>query len=64
MHTSWLTFIVSRVRTIRTIGSVFIVDSDDILIDDGRGRDVGGIVMVMIMVIDLVYHFVYEFKWK
>jgi len=49
-----LTFFVSRLGGFRTIGSVFIVDFDDIFIDDGRGRDATGrIVMVMIMVIDL-----------
>jgi hypothetical protein len=48
-----LAFITSRLRAIRTIGSVLIVNFDDIFIDDGRGRDVGDIVMVMIMVIDL-----------
>ena len=48
-----LTFIASRLGAIRTIGSGFIVDSDDIFIDDGWGRDVGRIVMVMVVVINL-----------
>ena len=51
-----LTFIVSRLRAIRAIGSVLIVDSDNIFIDDGRERDVGGVVMVMVMVMMVVIH--------
>ena len=45
--------IVTRVGAIRTVGSVFIIDSDDIIIDDGRGGDVRRIVTVMVMVMNI-----------